>query len=59
MGERDVCPVCGHRHAGVGWGGICVGCPCPVRPADEPAVGPASAPAARRIDLGWWSGRIG
>ena len=28
-----VCPDCGHRHAGVALGQICVGCPCLSVPA--------------------------
>lgn len=28
----DRCPACGHTHEGPGLAGICVGCPCPVRP---------------------------
>lgn len=30
------CPACGHTHEGPGLAGICVGCPCPVRPG-QPA----------------------
>ena len=34
------CPDCRHTHAGAALGGICVGCPCPTRPAppEPPAV---------------------
>ena len=30
------CAACGHTHEGPGLAGICVGCPCPVRP-EQPA----------------------
>lgn len=32
------CPSCGHVHAGASLGGICVGCPCPLRFAKSGAV---------------------
>lgn len=30
--EVETCAACGHRHAGPEAGGICIGCPCEVRP---------------------------
>lgn len=30
------CPGCGHVHQGPKWAGICIGCPCPIRPEPRP-----------------------
>ena len=45
--SANPCPECGHQHASPEWGGICIGCPCPVvdlggqtiNPEDIAAVG--------------------
>jgi hypothetical protein len=45
-----VCPDCGHRHAGVELGQICVGCPCLSVPA---IVGPPDAADVDRLLEQW------
>jgi hypothetical protein len=35
MTSMTGCPDCGHTHEGPGLAGICVGCPCPYRPAER------------------------